>query len=288
MSRPSPSRTRATYRSCIQACVATLVGSLVSGPVAVALVEATHPQPCWAGPETFARSFHPFQVVPYAGGLLLVFGLSSLLASLHALALRRDRARATLALLFGAVFAAFVCLNYALQTSYVPSLARGYQPADAPLVDALSMSNPKSLAWALELWGWGFAGLATWLLASVFDGTPIERATRAAFVANGLFSVAGTLCAVLEPGWALTRLGLVAFTLWNVLFASMAALALVAMRRRLLRLDALPEAALQAASPGHGAPGGGLIASTIGSPPLLERPLAQPRPRTHVVPGGGV
>jgi len=241
------------YRRGIQGCVSTLVGSLVSGPLAVALVEATHPQPPWAGPEMFARSFQPLQIVPYAGGLLLVFGLLSLLSSLHALALRRDRARATLALLFAAVFASFVCLNYALQTSYVPALARGYQPADAPLIAALSMSNPKSLAWALELWGWGFSGLSTWLLASVFYGTALERATRASFVANGVVSVAGTLWAVIQPGWALTRPGLVAFTLWNVLFASMAALALVALRRRLQRLESIPGALLQADPSGHGA-----------------------------------
>jgi hypothetical protein len=212
--------------------VRTLLGIVVSGPLAVALVAATHPQPPWSGPEVFARSFHTLQLVPYAGGLLLVCGLLLLLSSVHALAWRRDRVRATLALICSAVFAAFVFLNYVLQTSYVPLLARGYQPADAPLVSALSMSNPLSLAWALELWGWGFAGLSTWLLAPVFDGTPVERATRATFHANGLVSAAGTLWTVLQPGWALTRPGLVAFTLWNVLLASLAALALVALRQR--------------------------------------------------------
>ena len=79
----------------------------------------------------------------------------------------------------------------------------------------------------------GISGVSTWLLAPVFAGTPLERATRATFVANGVASGAGTLWEVVQPGWALTRPGLVAFMLWNALLASLAILALIAFRRRL-------------------------------------------------------
>jgi hypothetical protein len=219
------------YRRVVQGSVGTLLGILASGPLAVALVEATHPQPRWSGAERFAHSFHPVQIVPYAGGLLLVLSLLLLIASLEVL--HRDRAHAALALLTSAVFACLICLNYALQTSYVPALSSSYDPADAPLLAMLSMSNPRSLAWAIEMWGWGFAGIATWLLAGVFGQTPLERAARATFVANGVVSVLGTLSAVLWPAWMMTGPGLVAFAGWNLLLALLASLTWAAFRRRL-------------------------------------------------------
>jgi hypothetical protein len=219
------------YRRIIQGCTGTLLGILASGPLAVALVEATHSQPPWAGAERFAQNFHPVQIVPYAGGLLLVLSLSLLLSSLQVL--HRDRACAALALLTSAVFACLISLNYALQSSYVPVLARSYDPAAAPLLAMLSMSNPRSLAWAIEMWGWGFAGIASWLLAGVFARSRLERAARACFVANGVVSVLGTLSAVLWPGWMMTPLGLIAFALWNVLLGALAALTLATFRRRL-------------------------------------------------------
>ena len=247
---PTPSGNAAeaaAYRSAIGGCIGTLVGIVASGPLAVALVESTHPQPPWNGAELFARSFHLLQILPYAGGLLLVLSLLILLSSLQALLLPRDHVRASLAWLASAVFACFILLNYSLQTAYLPALARSYQPGDGALLTALSMSNPESLAWALEMWGWGCCGVATWLLAGVFDSTAIERATRgleratrACCIANGLVSVTGTAWTVIRPGWVMTLPGLIAFVLWNVLLAALAVLALVSVRRR---LASLPKAA---------------------------------------------
>jgi hypothetical protein len=64
-----------------------------------------------------------------------------------------------------------------------------------------------------------------------FHGTRLERLTAAAFSVNGLVSIVGTLWTVARPGF-MTSAGLVAFALWNVLLGAMAALALVAFRRR--------------------------------------------------------
>jgi hypothetical protein len=215
-----------------RAALLTLAGILGSGPLAVAWVNATHPQPAWQGPAAFARAYHPLQNLPYLGGIFLVAGFSALLVSVQALAPAGDRARTTLALVCSSVFASLVCLNYSLQTSYVPVLAREYVPGDAPLVSALSMANPKSLAWGLEMWGWGFSGLATWLLAPVFGGSRLEHATRAAFVGNGAVSIAGTAWTLIEPGWVMTRAGLIAFALWNLLLAALSLLAWAALRKR--------------------------------------------------------
>ena len=71
------------------------------------------------------------------------------------------------ALVFTGVYAALVALNYVVQTTFVPALVTHGDIADAPLIAAFTMAQPRSLAWGLEMWGYGFLGLATWLVAPV-------------------------------------------------------------------------------------------------------------------------
>jgi hypothetical protein len=233
VSQEAPTQSDATTdarRMGIYGAVSTIVGIILSGPLAVAVVGATHPQPPWAGPELFARAFHPVQILPYPGGIVLVAGLVILLASIHAAAERRERALATAALVFAAVFATLIFFNYVVQTAFIPALATAYTPTNAPILAAFSMANPRSLAWALEMWGWGFLGVATWLIAPVFRGAGLARAARWTFVANGPVSIAGAVWTAVRPGWVLTNAGLIAFGLWNLLLLAMAALALAIFR----------------------------------------------------------
>jgi hypothetical protein len=211
--------------------IATLAGIVTSGPLAVAVVELTHPQPLWRNAEVFVQHQHWVQSLPYAGGILLVAGLVVLVAALHAMARPRERALTSIALVFVSIYASLVVLNYVLQTTFVPSLASRYSPMDAPMLAALTMSNPRSLAWGIEMWGYAFLGLATWLVAPVFRGGRTERATSIAFALNGPLSIAGAVATVLSPGWEMTLGGLVAFGAWNVLLAVMASLVLVVTRR---------------------------------------------------------
>lgn len=153
----------------------------------------------------------------------------------------------SIALVFVWIYACFVFLNYVLQTTFVPSLASRYSPMDAPMLAALTMSNPRSLAWGIEMWGYAFLGVATWLVAPVFRGGRTARATWIAFALNGPLSIAGAVATVLAPGWEMTLGGLVAFGAWNVLLAVMASLVLVVTRRGALatrrpteRLSAAP------------------------------------------------
>lgn len=176
------------------AAASTLLGIVVSGPLALLVVNATHPQPPWQGPELYARSFHAIQVFPYLG----------------------------------------------VQTSYLPTLARQYGDRYAGIVATFSMANPTSLAWAIEMWGYAFIGVATWLVAPVFHGSRLARLTAWTFIANGPVSLAGGIVTTALPGWAMTTVGLVAFSLWNVLLGVMAALALVMFRRGLVFRRANP------------------------------------------------
>jgi hypothetical protein len=209
-----------------------LAGLLLSGPVGLGLV-SLHPQPAWTGAQAAARAYHSIQTVPYWAGFLLVGGALGLVAALHALARPDLRARTGAALGFAAAFAALIFLNYVLQMTFVPALMRDYTPQQAPLIAAFSLANPRSLGWALEMWGYAVLGVATWLVAPVFAGDGrLGRATAGLFVANGPVSIAGGLLTAWRPGWVMTPVGTALFVGWNLLVAATIPLAIVVLRRR--------------------------------------------------------
>ncbi|MGE5187212.1 MAG: hypothetical protein ACM31C_34425 [Acidobacteriota bacterium] len=219
-------------RAVVRAAIAVIVGILLSGPIALVAVAVVHPQPSWEDAARFASEFHPVQLMPYLGGFVLVGGCVALVASLHALVPREQRARANLALVMTGVFGALIGLNYILQTTFVPSLVAPYADDHATWIESLAMANPRSLAWALELWGYAALGVATWAVAAAFGASRLERATAALFGANAVISVAGALATMAWPGWEMTLAGGLAFSGWNALMIVMASLAIACMRRR--------------------------------------------------------
>jgi hypothetical protein len=60
--------------------------------VAVALVNAAHPQPPWQDAEVFASNYHAVQLLPYVGGIVLVAALVALISSIHAVAREGQKA----------------------------------------------------------------------------------------------------------------------------------------------------------------------------------------------------
>jgi hypothetical protein len=228
-------RNASVCRTGIAACGCILAGTVLSGPGAMLIVELTHPQPAWHDARTFAEAHHRVQALPYFLGLLLIGGFALLLPCLHALAPPKRKGRSAASLVFCAIAGALVFENYVLQTTFVPYLARTYTSAVAPLIAAFSMANPASFAWGLEMWGYGFLGVATWLVAPIFEGGRLERATAWTFAANGWMSVVGALWTAVAPGWVMTDPGLVAFAVWNVLVVAMVILALLVLKRWVLR-----------------------------------------------------
>jgi hypothetical protein len=215
-----------------RAALLTFVGVMVSGPIGFGIVQATHPQPAWTGPARFAASYHAIQTLPFFAGFVLVGGFAWLVACLHAIADARLRVRTTCALVLTSAFAALVVLNYLVQTSFLPQLATHYTSTNDPVISTFAMANPSSLAWCVEMWAYALLGVATWLVAPVFDGSRLEHAVSWMFFVNGPLSLGSAILTAIEPAWAMTMAGLVAFMLWNGLVAAMTALAFVALRRR--------------------------------------------------------
>jgi hypothetical protein len=215
------------------AAFSTVIGALLSGPLALIVLARLHPQPPWQDAELFARHFHPSQTFPYFVGFFLVGGYVVLMASLHGVANEEQKARTGAALAFTSAFAALVFLNYIVQTTFVPQLAKHYVPENAPIIAQFSMANPASLAWALEMWAWGFFGVATWLAATVFSSGKRDRFAASTLVANGVSSVVSALCTAARPEWVLTTAGLLSFTVWNLLVLAMSTFVFLALRERI-------------------------------------------------------
>jgi hypothetical protein len=238
MNAPTTAKIRAC-RMGMWSAFSTLIGILLSGPLAVLVLAKLHPQPAWQNAETFARNFHVSQTFPYFAGFFLVGAFVTLMASLHALASEEQKPRTGAALAFASAFAALVFLNYILQTTLVPHLVRNYVPENSAILAQLSMANPGSLAWALEMWAWGFLGVATWLASTVFAHGKLDRLAASMLVANGVSSTLSAFCTAARPEWVMTKAGLIGFSLWNVLVFAMSTLVLLALRQRLRQEDPL-------------------------------------------------
>ncbi|MCB9331412.1 MAG: hypothetical protein H6574_10040 [Lewinellaceae bacterium] len=195
-----------------------LAGFVLSGPAAFVFVQLTLPQPAWVSPALFAKHYHPVQDIPYYFGLLLIGGMLLLVAG-HYLNTGREhpklRFATLLALAATTVFAGLILFNYICQTTFVRHLALHYQPEYDPVLVAFSMANPMSLCWAIEMWGYGILGVATWLLSGYYTGK--NTTIRWLLIGNGLMSVLGVVFTVIDVQWVLTVAGLVAYALWNLL-----------------------------------------------------------------------
>jgi hypothetical protein len=209
------------------------IGAATSGLVGFLIVGATRPQPDWRDAETFARSYHAIQALPYFCGFLLVGGMVVTIAGLHALARPEHRGRTAAALALAGAFAAMIFTNYAIQTTLVPALATPWDSSHAALLSAVTMANPRSLGWALEMWGYAVLGAATWLSAAALkEGASgiFAQLAAALFVANGPLSIGAAMLTAVVPGWVLTTAGLAAFTIWNALMLCMTLLTALVMR----------------------------------------------------------
>lgn len=209
------------------------IGILLSGPLSLLLTMALAPQPPWQGPVVFAQHFHPLQQLAYLFGFPLIGGFVVLHAALPDTVAPARRPLARVALVITAVFASFICFNYVAQLAVVPALRHDDPPS--PLVAALSMANPRSLCWALEMFGYGFLGVASLFIAPCFGATRLERAARWLLIGNGVMSVAGAAFTAVSMTWLMKPVGLVLYSAWNALVLAMTIVLTVVFSSRLRR-----------------------------------------------------
>ncbi len=188
-------------------------GAILSGPLSMLAVSRFAPQPPWTDVFSFADHYQPLQALPYALGYILLSGFVLFAAACHAAAPRELRLRTAASLIFTSVYAALVFANYTIQIGFIPRML-----SERPLFLAqLTMANPSSFAWFLEMFGYAALGAANWLVAPLFGGGRRGNAIRCLLVANGLASIAGAVCTALFDRWVFSPTGLASFMAWNAL-----------------------------------------------------------------------
>jgi hypothetical protein len=208
------------HRTGIMAAMVMVAGALLSGPLGLYVVAAVHPQPPWQDARTLAANYHPIQTFPFFAGFLLVLGSALLIATLYQLAGEEEKPAALLAVICTAAFVGLIFFNYICQTTFLPPLLTNYQPQYEAIISTLAFTNPYSLCWAIEMWGYALLGLATWLTAGVFSGSRTEKATAGLQVANGILSIAGGFITAVNLGWVMTPAGIANYVIWNVLMVA--------------------------------------------------------------------
>lgn len=195
-----------------------LMGFVMSGPVSLVVIRIVKPQPEWISPAVFVENYSAAQNAPYFFGFLLVAGMFMIAAG-HFLNYdgQDNEVRFRLLAALGAttVFSVLISFNYICQTTYVHNLASEYRSEYDPAIAIFSMANPRSLCWAIEMWGYGLLGVGTWLMAPYYK----DRHTwiRILLIVNGSVSLIGAIWASIDISWVMTSVGLVSYLLWNVL-----------------------------------------------------------------------
>jgi MFS family permease len=192
----------------------TIVAILLSGPVGMTVVAAVGPQPEWRSIEAFTENYHPIQKLPYIFGFLLIVGFVLFITAASNLAKTPvEKTYSASALIFASAYVALIGLNYTIQIAYVPVL----MTADPQLAALLTMSNPMSFGWALEMFGYGFLGASTWCLAGLFQGRGRKKSIRLLLIANGVVSILGAAITAVDISWVMSVPGLISFVAWNLL-----------------------------------------------------------------------
>jgi hypothetical protein len=196
-----------------------LAGALLSGPLGL-VVTLFDPQPVWTDARTFIDHYRPWHQTPFWFGFVFIAAWVALNSRLAAIAPDAQRGTGFAALVGTAIYGAMIATNYMLQVAYVP-LAVATSDSN---VSYATMANPASLAWALEMFGYGALGVANWLTADLFpEGPPQRRWVVRLMYANGVVGVFGPVMIAIDVRWVQTATGLTAYLGWNVLVVVTAA-----------------------------------------------------------------
>lgn len=198
--------------------VTALIGFITSGPAGFMMVKLTKPQPVWESASVFAANYHFLQDIPYYLGLLLIGGMLMVAAGLYLNYTgenRKVKFHLLLSLLWTTAFAALIFFNYICQTTFIRHLALNYTAQNDSIIATFSMANPMSLSWAVEMWGYGILGVATWLMAGYYNEK--NKTISWLLILNGIVSIATIGFTIMDINWVLTTTGLIAYMFWNVL-----------------------------------------------------------------------
>ena len=191
------------------------VGMFMSGLVGNLIIVLVAPQQLnWHGIESYASSFHTIQTLPQAAGIFMVIGFIGVMVSIHFYAPLHQKILSHMGIVFAAIYAAIVGVNYIIVLAVVrPNIQLGELEGLALHV----VGNPYSISWAKEMLGYAFMGLATLVVAPIFNGSKLQNWIRWLFVWNGIAGILGVMgIMITDPAWVLAPIGLISWLVWTV------------------------------------------------------------------------
>jgi hypothetical protein len=209
-------------------CLHSTAGIILSGPPMVFLVEHLKPQPGWVDAETFIANFHWLQTLPYWFGFILIIGNVLFIVSAGRLSSIRDRIQSSLSVICAGIYGSLVSINYAIQIAFVPAMVSDSNQ----ILEFVSMVNPKSICWILEMFAYAILGIAYWLVSIAFQGKGILNIIKYLMIFNGIASLLGVLIPVFDPELLLESESIMGYVLWNVLIVLIMSLILIAFRKK--------------------------------------------------------
>lgn len=201
----------------IKSVYLNILGIILSGLLFPILSTMFFPQPQWVSPELFIKSFHPIQTATFFCGYFLITGSLLTFISLYLKCDDNKKVFMFSALLINVIFSVIVFLNYIIQTTYIPYLAMNNPVETNTILPALTMSKAGSLAWALEMYGWGGIGLSFIMASPIFGNTKIETYLKYLFIINGICSVSAAIMTSINMNWIFSFAGFASLIIWNVL-----------------------------------------------------------------------
>lgn len=194
--------------------VITIIGILFSGPVGVLITSMLHPQPVWQGAEIFAGNYHPVQILPFVFGFIMLLGFVLFISAAIRLANTEiKKTYGTMAVIFASAYVITIGMNYIIQAAYIPAIIA----ENKELAGLLTMANPSSFSWILEMFGYGFLGASGWLVAPLFEGNTKTNSIRYLLILNGIVSVVGAIITAVDVEWVLSTSGIISYVAWNLL-----------------------------------------------------------------------
>lgn len=202
------------YEIIRRSAILTILGTILSGPVGTLLSFMIRPQPAWVNVDTFIKNYHPIQSAPFVFGFFLILGFSLFISSTSKLASSHsEKIYSILAIIFTSMFATIIGINYIIQIAFVPTLIGFNNNA----ISIFTMTNPRSLCWVFEMFGYGFLGVATWLVAPLFKNGQRMKYIRYLLVLNGIVSLLAAAYTAIDISMLMTIPGLISYVIWNLL-----------------------------------------------------------------------
>ena len=203
-----------------------IVAIILSGPGGLIIARAMGAQSKWEGVDAYIAQYKSIEALPYVFGFMLVLGFLFLFSCLFGSGDEEKKPLAATGFALTCIYAALICFNYIVQVAFIPNAL----DQDKSILSFLSMTNPKSLPWSLEMFGYAILGLATLFIAPLFSNGKLQMVIKWLFVLNGAASIFGAIIFVMFPVETTTGEGFIGYILWNILIVLIMALIIIEFR----------------------------------------------------------